>query len=131
MLHGYTSFLSASTTASAGLIGLLFVALSVVNLDEFQHETHERRTVLAGSAFLALIDIFFVTLVSSLGGAALFGAVNLVMAVVGLLATSRLMPRAARAGNFVRGFPKRNLNLAFAAVSAGGYITQLVLALAL
>ena len=30
-----------------------------------------------------------------------------------------------------RGFPKRRLNIAFAAVSAGGYTVQLVLALAL
>jgi hypothetical protein len=131
MLDRYIGFFSASTTASAGLAGLLFVALSVVNRDEFQHQTRERRMVLAGSAFLALVDIFFVSLVSSLGGVTMFASANLVMAVVGLGATSILMPRARRAGNFARGFPKRKLNFVFATVSAGGYTVQLALAVAL
>src|SRR5947207_2656594 len=65
------------------------------------------------------------------GGAVLFGVSSLVMAVVGLLVTSRLMPRAKRAGNFSRGFPTRRLNIAFAAISAGGFSLQLGLAVAL
>jgi hypothetical protein len=68
MLDEYLRFYAASTTASAGFAGLLFVALSVVNKDESQHVTRERRTVLAGAALLALADIFFVSLLSSLGG---------------------------------------------------------------
>jgi hypothetical protein len=35
-----------------------------------------------------------------------------------------------RAGNFSRGFPTRKLNIAFAAISAGGYSVQLALAAA-
>src|SRR6266568_4848771 len=131
MLDQYARFFAASATASAGFSGLLFVALSVVNRDESQHGTRERRTVLAGSAFLALIDIFFVSLVSSLGGTRVLATTSLVMALAGLMGTSRLMPRARRAGNFARGFPKRNLNLAFAAVAAGLYTAQLILAAAL
>jgi hypothetical protein len=53
------------------------------------------------------------------------------MASIGLMATSRLMPRARRAGNFARGFPTRKLNIVFAAVSAVGFSTQLGLAVAL
>jgi len=131
MLDQYMRFFAASATASAGFSGLLFVALSVVNRDESEHRTRERRTVLAASAFLALIDVFFVSIVSSLWSSVVLATVSLVMAVVGLLGTSRLMPRARRAGNFAHGFPKRRLNLAFAAVSAGGFGTQLGLALAL
>jgi hypothetical protein len=48
-----------------------------------------------------------------------------------LLATTRLIARANRAGNFSRGFPTRTLNITFASISAGGYSTQLGLAIAL
>jgi hypothetical protein len=53
------------------------------------------------------------------------------MAAVGLLATRRLIPRAKRAGNFSRSSQTRTLNIAFAAISAGGYSVQLILAVAL
>lgn len=53
------------------------------------------------------------------------------MAMIGLLAFSRLMPRAKRAGNFSRGFPSRKLNIALAAISGGGYSVQLGLSAAL
>lgn len=131
MFSEYAHFFAASATASAGFTGLLLVALSIVNHDDTEPGTRERRTVLAGTAFFALIDIFFVSLTSSFGGVRLFATASLVMAGVGLLATGHFMPRARRAGNFVRGFPKRRINLVFAAVSAIGYSTQLILAVAL
>jgi hypothetical protein len=131
VLDQYARFFPTAATASAAFSGLLFVALSVVNRDDSQHATRERRTVLAGSAFLALIDVFFVSLVSTFGGSGAFATTNLVMAVVGVVGTGILMPRAARAGNFARGFPKRTMNLAFAAVSLSGYSVQLGLAVAL
>jgi len=131
MLNEYVRFYAASTTASAAFAGLLLIALSVVNLDESQHVTRERRTVLAAGAFLALADIFFVSLVSSLGGTRVLATTSLIMALVGLLGTSRLLPRAIRAGNFARDFPKRNSNLAFVAVAVSVYSIQLILALAL
>ena len=121
MLDQYAHFLDVSATASAGFTGLLLVALSIVNSDESQHGLRERRMVLAGSAFLALVDIFFVSLLSSLGGAVMLAAASLVMAAIGLLGTSRLMPRAKRAGNFARDFPKRKLNLMFATVAVTLY----------
>jgi hypothetical protein len=103
----YQMFLAASAGASAAILGLLVVAVSVVNADDSDAQTRERRTVLAGSAFLALVVAFFVSIVALTGGGAVFGASNLVMAMVGLLATGRLIPRAKRAGNFSRGFPTR------------------------
>jgi hypothetical protein len=65
------------------------------------------------------------------GGSVVFGLSSSAMATVGLLATRRLIPRAKRAGNFSRSSPKRKLNIAFAAISVGGYSVQLGLAVAL
>jgi hypothetical protein len=127
----YENLFIASAGASAAILGLLVVAVSVVNADDTDLTTRERRTVLAGSAFVALLDIFFVSIVALTGGSVTFGLSSLAMAIVGLLATSQLMPRARRAGNFSRGFQTRRLNIAFAAISVGGYSVQLVLAVAL
>jgi hypothetical protein len=103
----------------------------VVNTDEADARTMERRAVLAGSSFIALADAFFVSLLALTGGPTVFGLASLGMALIGLMATSRLMPRARRAGNFARDFPTRKLNILFAAVSAGGFSAQLGLAIAL
>jgi hypothetical protein len=127
----YENFFITSAGASAAILGLLVVAVSVVNADDANPTTRENRTVLAGSAFVALVDIFIVSIVALTGGSAVFGASSLVMAVVGLLATRRLVPRAQRAGNFSRSFRTRNLNIAFAGISVGGYSVQFGLAIGL
>ncbi len=87
--------------------------------------------MLAGSAFVALVDIFIVSIVALTGGSVVFGLSSLAMATVGLLATRQLIPRAKRAGNFSRSSRTRTLNIAFASISAGAYSVQLVLAVAL
>jgi hypothetical protein len=127
----YESFFIASAGASAAFLGLLFVGFTVVDSDESDPRTRERRTVLAGSAFMALADAFFVSILALTGGPLVFALINLGMGLIGLMATSRLMPRARRAGNFARDFPTRKLNIAFAAVSAGGFSAQLGLSIAL
>jgi hypothetical protein len=124
----YASFFITSAGASAGILGLLVVAVSVVNADDANPTTRENRTVLAGSAFIALVDIFIVSIVALTGGSVVFGLSSLAMAAVGLLATRRLVPRAKRAGNFSRGFRTRRLNIAFASISVVGYSVQLGLA---
>jgi hypothetical protein len=53
------------------------------------------------------------------------------MAIVGLMATRQLIPRAKQAGNFSRGLRARKLNIAFASISVGAYSGQLGLAVAL
>ena len=131
MLGHYENFFIASAGASAAILGLLVVAVSVVNADDANPTTRELRTVLAGSAFVALVDIFLVSMVALTGGSVVFGLSSLAMAAVGLLATTRLIPRAKRAGNFSHGFRARTLNIAFASISAGAYSVQLVLAVAL
>jgi hypothetical protein len=127
----YADFFIASAGASAAILGLLVVAVSVVNADDENPTTRENRTVLAGSAFVALVDIFIVSIVALTGGSVVFGLSSLAMAAVGLLATRRLVPRARRAGNFSRDFRTRELNIAFASISVGGYSVQLGLAAAL
>jgi hypothetical protein len=131
MLDQYVRFFTVSTSTSAGFAGLLFVALSVVNKDEAHPLMSERRTILAASSFLALADIFLVSLVSSLGGTRVLATTCLVMALYGLLGTSRLRRRGVRAGTFAHDFPKRNSNLAFVAVAVSIFSVQLILALAL
>jgi hypothetical protein len=64
----YEDFFIASAGASAAILGLLVVAVSVVNADDANPTTRERRTVLAGSAFVALVDIFIVSIVALTGG---------------------------------------------------------------
>jgi len=127
----YESFFITSAGASAAILGLLVVAVSVVNADDANPTTRELRTVLAGSAFVALVDIFMVSMVALTGGSVVLGVSSLAMAVVGLLATKRLIPRAKRAGNFSSSSQTRELNIAFASISIGAYSVQLGLAVAL
>jgi hypothetical protein len=109
----------------------LVVAVSIVNADDANPTTRELRTVLAGSAFLALVDTFLVSIVALTGGPIVFGLSSLALAAVGLLATRQLIPRAKRAGNFARNARARELNIAFASISVGAYSVQLGLAVAL
>jgi hypothetical protein len=127
----FESFFITSAGASAAILGLLVVAVSVVNADDANPKTRELRNVLAGSAFVALVDIFLVSIVALTGGSVIFALSSLAMAVVGLVATIRLIPRASRAGNFSRGFRARNLNITFASISAAVYPVQLGLAVVL
>jgi hypothetical protein len=131
MFGGYETFFFTSAGASAAFLGLLFVAFSVVEVSDSDARSRERRAVLAASAFLALVDAFFVSITALTGGPALFGLASLVMAIVGLAAFSRLMPRAKRAGAFARDSPTRNLNIVFATVAAAGYTAELGFATAL
>ena len=127
----YEDFFIASAGASAAILGLLVVAIAVVNADDGNPTTRELRTVLAGSAFVALVDIFMVSIVALTGGPVVLGLSSLAMAAVGLLATRRLIPRAKRAGNFSPGLRSRRLNFVFASVSVVCYSVQLGLAAAL
>ncbi len=131
MVGHYESFFTASAGASAAILGLLVVAVTLVNADDANPKTRELRTVLAGSAFMALVDIFLVSIVALTGGSVVFALSSLAVAIAGLLATRWLIPRAKRAGNFARGFRARTLNIAFALISVGCYSVQFGLAIAL
>jgi hypothetical protein len=127
----FENFFITSAGASAAILGLLVVAVTVVNSDDANPATRELRTVLAGSAFLALADIFIVSIVALTGGSVALGLSSLAMGAFGVLATRRLIPRAKQAGNFSRDSPTRTLNICFAAFSIACYPVQLGLAAAL
>ncbi len=131
MVGHFEDFFIASAGASAAILGLLVVAVSVVNADDANPTTRELRTVLAGSAFVALVDIFLVSIVALTGGPLALGLSSLAMGFIGLLATRRLIPRAMRAGNFSRDSRTRELNIAFASISVVAYTVQFGLAIAL
>jgi hypothetical protein len=108
VLDRYSNFFLASAGASAAFIGLLFVSLTIADLEETDQRARTNRDALAGSAFAQLLDAFFV----SMGGLAdevrIFAGVGAGMAVFGLWTTSRLLPGAIRAGNFARTSPVRS-----------------------
>jgi len=120
----YTTFLTVSSGASAGFMGLLFVGMSVYNRGEADQRLRERRTVLAAGAFMALVNTFFVSTVTLTGGAKELALMSLGMACIGLMTHSRLLRRAVRAGNFAPAFPNRRLNFAFAGAAFGIYTAQ-------
>jgi hypothetical protein len=57
----YAAFLGASTQASAALIGLLFVSVSLAPERVFGHQAEAGRQALALSSFTALANVFFVS----------------------------------------------------------------------
>jgi hypothetical protein len=60
----YQSFLSASVQASAALIGLLFVSISIAPERVFGGTAESRRQAQALSAFTALANVFFISFFS-------------------------------------------------------------------
>ena len=98
-LAPFQDFLIACVGASASFIGLLFVALSLVLARDDDAgvgalEFTDRR--LAESAFTALANVFFVSLVALMPDTNI-GWVALVMALVGLRSSWRLYARAKKA----------------------------------
>lgn len=125
MLEIYSSFFVASSAASAAFIGLLFVALTIANLDSGEERTRTRRDTLAGSAFIQLLDAFFVSTASLAGDLNIFAGVSVVMAGLGLWSHGRLIPRVIRSGNWARGAPGRAQNIALPLTSILVYVLQL------
>jgi len=60
----FLNFFSASTGAGAALVGLLFVAVSIAPEQMVTRRAPVERQAVAGSAFTALINAFFISLVA-------------------------------------------------------------------
>lgn len=60
----FLNFFIASTGAAAALVGLLFVAVSLAPEQIVAHRAPVERQAVAASAFTALINAFFISLVS-------------------------------------------------------------------
>ena len=118
----FQPFFSASVAASAGLIGLLFVSVSIAPERVFGPAAEAGRQAQALSAFSALANIFFISLASLIPRAP-FGVVVTVIATPAILQTAsllRLLPHWRTANIMWRGL---FLFLASAAV----YVYELTL----
>ena len=60
----FANFFIASTSAGAALVGLLFVAVSIAPEQMVTRRAPVERQAVAGSAFTALINAFFISLVA-------------------------------------------------------------------
>jgi hypothetical protein len=92
----YTQFFSGTATVAGALVGLLFVALSV-NPERLKSVTGSvEHQAMAGTAFTALIDALFVSLIGlQPGGALEYGAV--ILGGLGLTSSIGLAVRLWRA----------------------------------
>lgn len=82
----YANYFLASTGASAALIGLLFVAISIAPERIFGEKATVERRAQAGSAFMALLNAFFVSLVALVPRTNL-GYTALIMGLLALFST--------------------------------------------
>lgn len=94
----YSSFLVASTQASAALIGLLFVAISIAPERVFGAGSEATRRAMALSSFTALANVFFVSF-GSLIPDLTFG---IMVIVAGAVATSQTLSLLTMTGNWRR-----------------------------
>jgi hypothetical protein len=86
----FTSFFLASAGAGAALVGLLFVAVSVNPGRNAGPSAPPERQAVSASAYTALINAFFISLVSLIGADSL-GGVAVVIGSLSLVATLRLV----------------------------------------
>ena len=101
----YSNFLVASTQASAALIGLLFVSVSIQPERVFGRQAEAERQALALSAFTALANVFFVSF-SGLIPNLSFGVFVVIAGAVAMsqtLALLGLLPKWRREGTLVQG----------------------------
>jgi hypothetical protein len=73
---------TASAGAGGALIGLLFVAVSIASDRIFGRTAAPERTAVAGSAFTALVNAFFISLAALLPGQSL-GYIVILFGVIG------------------------------------------------
>lgn len=116
----FSNFLVASTQASAALIGLLFVAVSIAPERVFGQRSEAGRQALALSAFTALANVFFASFSSLIPNIA-FGVVAV---VVGGIAASQSLALLLLVPNWHR---ERTLvpSLLRFAVSLGVYVFEI------
>lgn len=85
----FLTFFTASAGAGAALVGLLFVAVSLAPEQIVTRHAPVERQAVAGSAFTALVNVFFISLVALIPTAGV-GPVVALMGAFSCVATSRL-----------------------------------------
>ena len=121
MIEAYRGFFAASAGASAAFIGLLFVALSFIDSEKIEDSAKNWRRIIANSAFSQLINIFFVSMAGLLPDAHDFAMVGCVMAILGIIASFRLLPQTID-----RQRTGRNAPTILGIAAVGAYVLQLV-----
>jgi hypothetical protein len=111
----FIGFFTGAATAAAALIGLLFVAVSLRPEAVLGKGAPAKAQAIAGSAFTALVNGFFVSLIALIPGTNL-GYTAVIMAVVSLSSTFRLH----------RGLGKGDSAVSQLALALAAYLTQLV-----
>jgi len=96
----YYAYLGAAATASAALIGLLFVAVSVRDDTIFGPKAMPGGEALAITAFNGLVNSFVVSLLGLIPKVNI-GEPAVIMAVVGVVATVRLQRRLHASRNLI------------------------------
>src|SRR5215471_2847823 len=96
----YDAYLGAVATASAALIGLLFVAVSVRDESIFGPKATPGGEALAITAFSGLVNSFVVSLLGLIPKVNI-GQPAVIMAVVGVIATVRLQRRLPASRNLI------------------------------
>ncbi|HVH62432.1 MAG TPA: hypothetical protein VNA65_02415 [Candidatus Dormibacteraeota bacterium] len=86
----FQPFFTASVAASAALIGLLFVSVSIAPERVFGAQSDVVRQAQALSAFSALANVFFISMMSLVPGV-LFGLVVTVVSIPAILQTLALL----------------------------------------
>jgi hypothetical protein len=115
----YTGYFTAAAAAAGVLIGLLFVAIALRPETVFGEDAAAAGRAQAGSAFIGLVNCFFVSLVALIPQAGV-GGVSVTIAIISLLATLRLHREVA----------KQELQAVMLAASLAFYLFQLGVGLA-
>lgn len=93
----FANYFMAMAGAGGALIGLLFVAISINPERMFGRMAHAESQAVAGSAFSALANGFFISAAGLLPGSAVIGPTALVLSIVALFNSGvlafRVMPR--------------------------------------
>lgn len=107
------NFFTDSAAAAGALIGLLFVAISLRTDSVFGDDAPTGGRALAGSAFTALVNAFFISIMASIPNVNL-GIVVIVLAVLALYTTTKLHRHLAQ----------REAQVALLIFSITSYLTQ-------
>ncbi len=86
----YIPFFAAAVGSAGALIGLLFIAISIAPERTIGKKATPEREAVAGNAFTALTNIFFISLIALIPIPALSGAL-LLLGILSCLATARLV----------------------------------------
>ena len=111
----FTGYFTAAAAAAGVLIGLLFVAVSLRPETVFGEGASAAARAQAGSAFISLVNTFFIALVALIPQANL-GEVAVIMGVVSLISIARLHRRV----------PRQEIQVVLLFLGVGTYLYQLI-----